>query len=180
MSRSASQTTTTAPAEPPSRYQAPRAGQALGAFTAGGARAPDRTWGVLHTAVRDVFPGRCRHCGPAAPALGQRTARTPVSSGFRLDFCRSVRKPRKRALCLFPVPWLQPWLPFPFRRGVPTLLPRCCPECTSLGQKLFGLQGEGLLSVHHPVSHLGQGTFSAKAQGVNILAKSHPSYLLKK
>lgn len=117
MSRSASQTTTTAPAAPPSRYQAPRVGQALGAFTAGGARALDRTWGLLHTAVRGVFSGRCHHCGPAAPALGQRTARTPVSSGFRLDFCRSVRKPWKRALCLFPVRWLQPWLPFPFRRG---------------------------------------------------------------
>lgn len=154
----------------PAGTTAPRAGQAaLGALTAGGA-SPGTAHGGYRTQLCGVWTqGRAIRCGQAAPALGQRTACTPVSSSF------SLLGSRLSACFQF---GCSPGLPSPLAGGVPTLLPRL--ECTSLGRKLFGLQGEGLLRVYHPVSHVGQGMFSVKAQGVNILAKFHPSNLLKK
>lgn len=96
---------------------APRAGQAaLGALTAGGARAPEpHMAGTAHS---------CAGCGlgavPSAVDGGSR-----AWAAHSLHACKQqlqpglpppVRKPGKPAVCLFPV-WLQPWPPFPFSRG---------------------------------------------------------------
>ena len=82
-------------------------GPHVGALTREGREPGPHVGGAAHS---------CARCGlGAVPSTVHR--RLPHLGSAHLDFCMSFRKPRKPALCLFLVGWLQPWLPFPFRRG---------------------------------------------------------------